>query len=104
MAAIQTVAKILPLRSALTKNGYDYQMVARTSRAAIYQQTLEGLHVAYEVFEIKIQRERWFDGRLFPRKERFPGNEDFGKWAWTYPTLERALAKYSTLISRNDKD
>jgi len=86
----------LPLPKYNRKNSYDYYLVIRNDVAAIYRQEDpdRGTIGAYEIFKIKIQRERIFRDRYFPLKERFPSNEDFGKTAWTYPTLEGALFKY----------
>jgi hypothetical protein len=33
-------------------------------------------------------------GVELPEKEKFPGDEDFGKCAWTYPDIEKALNKF----------
>ena len=34
-------------------------------------------------------------GVELPEKEKFPSDEDFGKWAWTYRDLNKAMEKYN---------
>ena len=94
--------KIMRLDKVIRKNGFTYHLIDRSDRFAIYEQSDKGKVFGYEVFKIKIQRERVFDGRFFPRKEKFPANEDFGKTAWSISDIERAFSKYHQLISEND--
>jgi hypothetical protein len=49
------------------------------------------------VFKLRIQPEREIFGKSYPEKERFPGNEDFGIWAWACRTLERAMERFNEL-------
>lgn len=86
------------------KNGFLYVQIVRSENVAIYQQRdpkNDLKHVAYEVFRIKIQRERYFKGRHFPRKEVLAANEDFGKTAWTFRKGQKALIKFINLILNN---
>ena len=88
------------LSDVFRKYGYLYVILDKTDSAAIYKQLDpdNGHSIAgYEVFKIKIQWERNFQGRYFPRKERFTSDEDFGKIAWTYPAYELAYPKYLDL-------
>jgi len=52
---------------------------------------------AYEVFKIKIDKPKIVFGISLPEREKFPGNEDFGKWAWTCIELEDAMNRFNNL-------
>jgi hypothetical protein len=87
--------KKLPLK--LRKNGFIYTQVCRGVRSFVYEQTITPKIKYYEVFELRIQHEWEMNGYFYPAKERFPGNEDFGIWAWTCRTLERAMKRFNEL-------
>lgn len=95
------------------KNGYLYKQVTRSEKAAIYEQIVEkdingipGTTVGFEVFEIRqgkpyslIQKHGTKKGQIYnyPATEKFPGNENFGDWAWSYQTKENAMNKFNEL-------
>ena len=87
--------KTLPKK--LRKNGFDYTLVSRGKRSCIYEQRVSEEIKRYEVFLIKVQREREYQGKLFPEKERFPHDEAFGYWAWTCMTLDAAMKRFNDL-------
>lgn len=74
------------------KNGLYYKMARRTKTIAMYSVHLEkeGEPVGYEVFIIKILKSRDVFGKKYEEQEKFPCNEDFGKTAWSWLTLEQA--------------
>jgi len=81
----------------IRKNGFDYRLVERTQTKAIYEQTDGADVVAYEVFIVHtaIAPAGWPNaGEEF---ERFPGNEDFGKTAWSCSSLCKAKHRYSKI-------
>jgi len=96
-----------------TKNGYTYNLVTRNDKAAIYEQRVEkdingtvDLTVGYEVFQILVGRayslvQKYGNKKgqvyQYPAAEKFPGNEDFGKWAWSFCTMPLAMSKFSEL-------
>lgn len=96
-----------------SKNGYLYKLIERNKKAAIYEQIVEkdingepGTTVGYEVFKIQIgnsyslvQKHGNKKGQVYnyPAAEKFPGNEDFGKWAWCYTTKPAAMDKFEEL-------
>jgi len=88
----------VPLRRVLNKNGFLYTQHARGRIAFIYAQRVSDTTTNYEVFRIKIAPEKYLPGgKIIPARERFPNNEAFGQWAWTYPTLERAMKRFNEL-------
>lgn len=99
--------KCLPEK--LKKNGYQYELERRVPSKCIYAQWYTGKIIAYEVFETKIVPYRKKIAvlrkiidpkeieKLQEYAEMFPSDEEFGKRAWTYPALEKALKRYEEL-------
>lgn len=101
----------LPIQK--SKNGYAYTQIARNDKVAVYKQNVEkaingevGKTVGYEVFQILIgkayslvQKHGNKKGQVYnyPAAEKFPGNEDFGKWAWSFISEKAAMAKFEEL-------
>ena len=94
------------LPKTLKKNGNDYTQIKRGKNAFLYKlvDPEASEYPSYEVFTKKIQppfslRGKGKDGKLYeyPEKERFPGNEDFGKWAWAWMTLKSATNHFNEL-------
>lgn len=95
------------------KNGYQYNLVTRSTSAAMYQQIVQkdcngivGETVGFEVFQILIgkpyslvQKHGNKKGEVYnyPAMEKFPGNENFGIWAWAYNSKETAMEKFNSL-------
>lgn len=86
-----------PLPLQLRKNGYDYKQVKRNEHAAIYEQSDDGIFIAYEVFAIETQEASERNGIKYEAKELFPHNERFGKKAWSVKTIERAEQLFDSL-------
>ena len=78
----------------LRYNGYKYTLYKRGEKAYIYTQHVGPGIKRYEVFLIRIRPEEKIFGKLYPEREAFPANEDFGKTAWTYIKLENALKAF----------
>jgi len=94
----------VPLK--LRKNGYDYTQVLRGRRSCLYEQHVTPRIKQYEVFEIRIRPAETIQGKKYPEREKFPSNEDFGSWAWSYTSFEKAKAKFDELeagTERGDK-
>ena len=92
--------KTLPLK--LSKNGFSYTQVLRGSRSCIYAQEVMPNLTCYEVFKIKVkpQRKIIINGevlRTVEEMEKFPHDEAFGSWAWSYRKYEDAIIKFKQL-------
>jgi hypothetical protein len=74
------------LQETYNKRGMNYKLLKRNEKAAIYEQfSPDGLMVGYEVFSIHVNKSFVFpNGKINPSKEAYPGDEAFGKWAWSY--------------------
>jgi ASC-1-like (ASCH) protein len=100
-----------PLGDSYSKNTFYYELVVRSGDIAIFKQRLrpgEGC-LAYEV--IKVQKHETYvikDKKkgienVILAHEGAPGNEQWGTFGWTYPTLERAKEKYHALLALDSK-
>ena len=92
--------KTLPLK--LSKNGFNYSQVLRGDRSCIYAQEVMPDLTCYEVFKIKVrpQRKIIINGevlRTVEEMEKFPHDEAFGLWAWSYRNYEDAIIKFKEL-------
>jgi len=95
--------KTLPLQ--IRKNGYDYNLLTRSGKHAIYSQSYENTIIGYEVFKIYVRGERYSDilNRALPSTERYPSNGSFGYSAWAYIDLQDAISKYKELELNSKK-
>ena len=73
-------------------NTFDYELIARKKRKALYRQVQNGKVVGYEVHTIRIR----------DNQEILPSNEDFGMFGWSYDKKEDAVEKFEPL-RRNTK-
>lgn len=93
----RTIEKIKILPETISKSGFCYNLVTRTPKKAMYKQTYDNIPIAYEVFLIRIRGAHFSPllGKSIYASERFPGNEDFGKTAWSIQNYQDALNKYN---------
>lgn len=90
-----------PMPLTFAKNTFHYEQVLRDGQIAIYKQRLRpGVGcLAFEVIRIKQVPEATMFGKVIEAHEAGPSNEDFGTFGWSYPTLERAKAKFHALVA-----
>ena len=88
---------MITLSDKIRKNGINYTLIQKGMRTAIYKQTDTKEPECYEVFVLRFAPEKNINGKILPERERFPSNEDFGKFAWTYRTLTEAIKRFSEL-------
>lgn len=87
------------------KNGFNYTLHSSGEKSFIYRQTYSEKPAVFyfEVFEKKIQSAGERFGKFYPEQIRFPGNEDFGKWAWTYRDEKKAIAKFNQIENESKR-
>ncbi len=90
------------LAEVINRNGFIYKQIKRGDRAAIYSQIISdeeirGNFEAFEVFKIKIGKAKVVFGVELPEKEKFPSDEDFGKWAWSFVDYETAVDRFNLI-------
>jgi len=103
------MTKPLTLPKEIRKNGKTYKQVKRVGNVALYDTyTLLGdkgkkkqQRTSCEVFVVRIQRETIApNGVVIPEKEKYPSNEDFGHYAWSFPARSKiAEEKFTELLT-----
>lgn len=80
----------------LRKNRFNYKIVKRSHKVAIYAQYDGDSQKpdAYEVFEVIWKKGAEIKGLVIKAGEKFPGDGDFGKTAYSCSTLERAEIRF----------
>ena len=73
--------------------GMTAKLIERTNSKAIYWRWDD----VWEVFRIKIRNEEEINGHHYPKREVYPGNEDFGSIAWAYKDEKLARKRYGVL-------
>ena len=83
----------------IKKNTFIYRLLKRGEKAMLYEQFCSDSEkvIAWEVFKRKIDQPKEVFGVQLGEREIFPGNEDFGKWAWAPSNYERALEIYDRI-------
>lgn len=82
------------------KNGFEYNLVERSSMTAIYSQSLDGDLLAYEVIRVTVAPAGEIMGNPVVEREILPGNEQWGIRGWTYWDLAKARTRASELEER----
>lgn len=84
-----------------TSGCYKFIQLIRTDKTALYKQfdKDENRTACYEVFRIKTRKELYSKSlkKVFPCKELYPKNEDFGYSAWSIHKYEEALKAFSEI-------
>jgi hypothetical protein len=73
---------------------FAYTQVEREGDIAIYRQTHKaGAVDRYEVVRIRVEKEHvWPNGDISPERETYPGSNAWGRYGWTFFTLDAAQA------------
>ena len=83
------------------KRGFNYKLVTKNDSAFFYQISDGNDPRGFEVFKKKISKPAItaMNGVeiSFEESERFPGNNDFGSWAWSYITLPFAMKRFESI-------
>jgi len=79
------------------KNGSRYIRYKVGMVACIYEQLYSEKVHYFEVWIMRIRKGREKFGKIYPDIFTIPGNEDFGKWAWTFRDKEKANIEFNRL-------
>lgn len=85
-----------PLPNTYTNTGIEYRLLKRGKKSCIYR-SVDNKY--FEVFRIKELKPNIIMGNPVPRREKIPGNEEFGTWAWCVRSEDRANAIYEEIES-----
>jgi len=88
------------------KNGLILTLAQRTAKLALYEaRSPENKPRAWEVHKIRIMppviMKLGHIEKSLPEREVLAGNEQFGKYAWSYQHRENADRKYAELLQSN---
>jgi len=89
------------LEDEFNRRGFRYKLICKNSKAFCYQISDGNDLRGFEVFKKKISKPATtvMNGVeiSFEECERFPGNNDFGSWAWSYITLPYAMKRFESI-------
>ncbi len=95
---------MIPLPETFRADRYDFKMMLREGRFAIFRKTKGEAIQSYETVVVRECKEHtWPNGQTTPAHEVMPGNELWGLYGWTYATLEQAQNRMA-LWSRRPHD
>lgn len=91
-----------------SKNGWNYKLLERSDRVAIYSQSrhpdlpANGKATAYEVVLVRVAPPKTINdpirgARTLGVREFLPSTEEFGRFGWTVATLSRAREKMAEI-------
>jgi hypothetical protein len=97
-----SVARLVAMKTLPTTFGsdnFDFQQLRREGDIAIYVKQKPGFSFrSYEVVMIqKRNAYTWPDGQTTPAHEAMPSSRDWGKYGWTYPTLEDCQLRFKSI-------
>lgn len=73
--------------------GLKAKLVARKGKVCWYQRSDD----VHEVFVAQVSPEGEVFGRIYPERETYPCNEDFGHTAWCYRSRGEAEKRFTSL-------
>ena len=86
------------------------ELIERIKDVALYETFINGMHSSYEVHIIRQvkptstkikQPDGTFKLVKFTSTERLAGNEDFGKWGWSFANKQLAKECFEDLVKKN---
>lgn len=87
-----------PIPLTFTESNWNHEQVCRTENYAIYKRWKDSSpQPHYETIEIGKSPDKIMFGKTVPAHEYYPGAPQFGDMGWTFPTLEKAQARYDEL-------
>lgn len=90
---------IEPLPIAFKAKERIYRQLARKGIVALYEvRNFRHVLIGFELIIIRYQKARSrnqknHDPIRYPERERYPNDEEFGRYAWSFPTSTRELAE-----------
>lgn len=97
------MSEIKQIPEKFTKRGIEYEQIEVGRAYMIYRCSLFG-SFWYEVFQKRINAARVIAGVEIPAGEAFPGDEAFGRWAWTSPDLGAVQKRAASIMLHSSLD
>ena len=89
-----------------TMKGFQFTQLLASDKAYLYQINVNDTLIYYEVFKARIAKGRTliFDNRevIYEEHIKYPSDEDFGKFAWCYNCLDKAIVKFNKINSSDE--
>jgi hypothetical protein len=86
-----------PLKESFSKYGFDYKMIKRTKKKAIFEQSKRNRVFSYEVITVSKHNGFTLGDVYIEPSETYPSTSEWGSKGFTYKTLEEAERKYREL-------
>jgi hypothetical protein len=81
-----------------------FKQLMRVGDVALYRKTKEfdsgRQHKSHEVIVVRKQKESFRGDIHYKAKEHYPNDEEFGRYAWAFISLEAAVKKFEELLKR----
>lgn len=85
---------IEPLPIAFKARERIYRQLARKGIVALYEvRNFRHILIGFELIIIRYQRARNCNTWRYPERESYPTDEQFGRFAWSFPTTTRELVE-----------
>jgi hypothetical protein len=94
---METQIQHKPLRETFSKYGFDFKMIKRTKKKAIFAQNKGNKTYNYETILISKHDGFYLGENYIEPSETYPCNSEWGVKGFTFKTLEKAEEKYRTL-------
>lgn len=97
---------MLPIKATFSKYGHRFQLLHRIGDVALYERTLEGRNICYELIIILPGKEKVMpSGRVRPAQEEYPNSDKFGSLGWSLikHTKEKAMQRFLDLVAKRQK-
>jgi hypothetical protein len=90
------------LPAVIRKAGFEFTMIRRIGRAALYRQHLPGGNPDHDAYEVILPQVRNTNhtGQPVEAYEGYPAAESWGKKGWTFTSLTKAVHKLQQLTGK----
>ena len=75
-----------------TRNGFTHELIERNDMICLVKRSKRE-HSHYEVVRLRIEKDKERFGKFYPEHERYPSDEDWGSYGFTYPAADLAEAQ-----------
>jgi len=90
---------IKQIKTIFYTNGFTYSHIKRSGLITLYEVIHSGgSTVNYEVAILRIMPEESIKGVVYPKRESYPSNEDFGDFGWSHSSLTDAEKHFDRLV------
>ena len=82
-----------------TRDRYRHELLERAGDVCLVERTnLVTDSVHWEVVVLQREPEQTIKGKVYPAHLRYPGNEEWGTYGWTFTDITNARQKWAALV------